>query len=73
MLKTFEELYDDEEICSYCSQTDYGECKSYVTPSGFYSCEGSWCDEAYEAYLEENETTADIVNYASKVKLIIEE
>ena len=71
MLKTFEEMCDDMEICNYCSQTDYGEHKSYVTPSGFYSCEGSWCDEAYEAYLEENETNADIVNYASKVKLII--
>lgn len=73
MLKTFEEMCDDMEICNYCSRTDYGEHKSYVTPSGFYSCEGSWCDEAYEAYLEENETNADIVNYASKVKLIIEE
>lgn len=72
LLKTFQELCDEESLCTYCSRTDYGENKSYVTPTGFYSCEGSYCEEAYEAYLEENETNADIVNYASKVKLIEE-
>jgi hypothetical protein len=40
-------------ICNYCSRTDYGECKSGVTPNGYWSCEGSWCNEAYECYLEE--------------------
>ena len=41
----------------------------YSTPNGYYACEGSWCDEAYEAYLEEENTTENIVKYASLVKL----
>ena len=68
-LQTFEELCDSMEICNYCSATDYGECKSYTTPNGYYACEGSWCNEAYEAYLEEENTTDNIVKYASLVKL----
>lgn len=73
MLKTFEEMCDDESICSFCSPTDYGERKSCITPNGYWSCEGGWCKEAYESYLDENETTANIVRYASKVKLLNKE
>lgn len=62
-------MCDSEEICSYCSYTEYGEYKSGVTPSGYWSCEGSWCKDAYEDYLDENETTENIVKYASVVKL----
>lgn len=72
LLKTFEELCDKEGLCKYCYRTDYGESASYVSPTGVHFCEGRYCEEAYEAYLEENETNADIVNYASKVKLIEE-
>ncbi len=59
----------DEDICNYCYRTDYGECKSCATPNGYISCEGAFCDEAYESYLEENEVTENIVRYATKVKL----
>lgn len=69
ILKTFQELCDSEEICNYCYCTDYGEHKFYSTPNGCWFCEGSWCDEAYEAYLEEENTTENIVKYASLVKL----
>ena len=69
MLKTFEEMCDDESICSYCLPTDYGEHKSCITPNGYWSCEGEWCKDAYESYLDENRTTVNIVKYASKVKL----
>lgn len=73
-LQTFEELCDSMEICNYCSATDYGERASYVTGSGTYvSCEGSFCTQAYDAYLDENETTENIVKYASLVKLINKE
>lgn len=70
MIKTFEELCDDESICDYCSRTDYGEHNSSVSPSGYWSCEGSWCDESYESYLDNENITKNIVKYASKVKLI---
>ena len=69
MLQTFEEMCDSEEICSYCSHTEYGEYKSGVTPNGYWSCEGSWCKDAYEDYLDENGTTDNIVKYASVIKL----
>ena len=69
MLKTFEEMCDDNSICNHCFRTDYGEHKSCITPNGYWCCEGVWCDEAYELYLDENETTENIVKYASMVKL----
>ena len=69
ILKTFEELCDDDTICDYCSATDYGEHKSYSTPNGYYMCEGTWCKDAYNAYLDNENTTDNIVKYASKVKL----
>ena len=70
MLQTLEEMCDIEEIFSYCSHTEYGEYKFGTTPNGYYSCEGSWCKDAYEDYLDENETTENIVKYASNVKLV---
>ncbi len=69
MLQTFEEMCDSEEICEYCSATDYGEHKSCYTPNGYWMCEGAWCKDAYDDYLDENETTENIVKYASVVKL----
>ncbi len=36
--KSFEELSDTEDLCSYCSRTGF--------------CEGRWCDEAYQNYLD---------------------
>ena len=69
MLKTFEELCSEESICNYCSATDYGEHKSCATPNGYWCCEGIWCKEAYEEYLDYNETSENIVRYASIVKL----
>ena len=38
--ESFEELSDTEDLCSYCSRTGF--------------CEGCWCDEAYQTYLDEN-------------------
>ncbi len=46
---TIEEL--EEELCSYCINTEYGEKKSYIYPGGYVSCEGCYCDEAYYEYL----------------------
>lgn len=36
--KSFEELSDTEDLCSYCSRTGF--------------CEEHWCDEAYQNYLD---------------------
>lgn len=47
---TIEEL--DEQLCNYCSRTEYGEKRSCSTPNGYWSCEGAWCDEAYTEYLD---------------------
>jgi hypothetical protein len=69
LLKTFKEMCDDESICDYCSATDYGENKSFSTLNGYYMCEGTWCKEAYESYLDNEDTTENIVKYASKIKL----
>lgn len=73
MLRTYEEMCDDESICDYCSRTDYGEYKFSSTPDGYWSCEGSWCKESYDAYLDNEDTTENIVKYASKVRLLNKE
>lgn len=53
--KSFEELSDTEDLCSYCSDTDFGEHKYDISSRwGMVSCEGCWCDEAYQTYLDEN-------------------
>lgn len=72
-LKTFEEMYDDESICDYCYRTDYGEHKSCITPSGYSSCEGTWCKECYDTYLDENDANENLVKYQNCVKLINKE
>jgi hypothetical protein len=70
MLKTFEEMCDEELICNYCIPSDYGEHKAYHTPSGYYMCEGAWCDEAYREYLENENATENLVKYQNSVKLL---
>lgn len=45
---------DCDDLCGYCHRTDYGSKAFGVTPNGYYSCEGAWCGEAYESYLEDN-------------------
>ena len=53
--ESFEELSDTEDLCQYCSNTDYGEHKYDISSRwGMVSCEGCWCDEAYQTYLDEN-------------------
>ena len=54
MLKTFDELSDEESLCKYCSATDYGEHKSCITPNGYYWCEGAHCEDAYRELEEMN-------------------
>lgn len=51
---SIDELLDIEELCQYCSDTGYGEYKTYGTPNGPVMCEGRFCDKAYQEYLDEN-------------------
>ena len=44
--KSFKELCDTGEICDYCQYSSHG----------LYLCEGRFCDETYEAYLDKNFT-----------------
>ena len=46
----------DEELCSYCEQTEWGERRSYGTPTGPVMCEGAFCGQAYDLYLDEHFT-----------------
>ena len=73
ILKTFQEMGDDETICDYCHPTDYGEYKFVHTPNGYDTCEGTWCQEAYDSYLDENDATEKMVKYQNSVKLINKE
>lgn len=53
--ESFEKLFDVDGLCQYCSETDYGEHKYDISSRwGMVSCEGRWCDEAYQQYLDEN-------------------
>jgi len=73
MLETIEEL--DECLCKYCYRTDYGERKGGSTPNGYWSCEGSFCEETYESYLDDYsaehncDITHNVIKYMTKVKL----
>ena len=49
---TIDEMAD--ELCSlYCSDTYYGKHAMGCAPNGYYSCEGRYCDKAYQEYLEQ--------------------
>lgn len=53
--ESFEKLFDVDGLCQYCSETGYGEHKYDISSRwGMVSCEGCWCDEAYQQYLDEN-------------------
>ena len=45
---------DDQELCNYCADTEYGDVREVLTPTGMHYCEGRWCSNAYDLYLDEN-------------------
>lgn len=49
-LKTDDDLSDD--LCLYCPLDD-DEKGIHGVPNGYISCEGRYCQEAYEMYIEE--------------------
>ena len=54
-IKLQEEL--DEELCSYCPYTEYGQTEVNTGPHNM--CEGCRCDDAYENYKESWERDND--------------
>lgn len=52
-MKSKEDL--GEELCNYCPLEEY-EKGTQGIPSGYTSCEGCRCEEAYQIYLEEIES-----------------
>ena len=50
--ESMEEL--EELLCLSCEATEGGKYASYGTPNGPSFCEGAYCNEAYENYLDEN-------------------
>lgn len=62
--RAFEELQNPEFLCDYC--------EAYP---GHYSmgnmCEGGWCNNAYEAFLDEKEITDRVVKIAMKTEVKI--
>ena len=59
-------MAEDESLCEYCDADPGWHLDGSGSP---YCCEGAYCKGAYERYLDENETTENIVKYASVVKL----
>lgn len=49
---TEDELND--ELCSYCEETEWGTRAVYGTPNGCVMCEGAFCGKAYSFYLDEH-------------------
>jgi len=59
-INTFEEMDDGESLCKYCAYTQYGEySNSCVTPHGFVSCEGNFCEDAYSYYVDDQENNKE--------------
>lgn len=58
-MKTVEQLGD--ELCKYCKDTDFGDNKEYTSADNYWSCEGRWCDKAYQNYLEENNLENELI------------
>lgn len=68
-LETFQDMCDDETICQYCLRTGYGEYKQSWNGNGYDFCEGAWCKESYERYLDDFGATENLVKYQNKVTL----
>ncbi len=56
MKKTMGEL--DTELCTHCPLPKEAQ-GTHGTPNGYYSCEGRYCKEAYETYLEDESEETD--------------
>lgn len=49
MVRSMEDMGD--ELCDFCSCPDENK-GMHLGPNGPYGCEGRWCGEAYDYYLE---------------------
>lgn len=66
MYRTLEEMAEDESLCEYCDAEPGWHSTGGGDP---ICCEGRWCGEAYDRYLDENGFTENIVKYAEAVRI----
>ncbi len=69
IIRDIKEMAEDESLCEYCDAEPGWHSNGCGEP---YSCEGSWCKEAYERYLEDIGVTDTVVKIAKKTKVTIE-
>lgn len=69
MLQTFEEITEIECLCEYCDADPGWHSDGGGNP---YCCEGAYCEEAYERYLDDLGISDTVVKIAKKTKVTIE-
>lgn len=69
IIRNIEEMAEDESLCEYCDSEPGWHMSGSGTP---YSCEGSFCKEAYDRYLDELEVSERAVIIKNKTKVTIE-
>jgi len=69
VLQTLEEMAEDESLCKYCDAAPEWHSDGGGNP---YCCEGAYCKEAYERYLDDLDISDTVVKIAKKTKVTIE-
>ena len=69
IIRDIEEMAEDESLCEYCHAEPGIFPDSYGNPC---SCEGLYCSDAYEKYLDENGFSKRAVKVKDKTKVTIE-
>ena len=69
IIRDIEEMAEDESLCEYCD-ADPGWHSSYT--GDMYCCEGAYCEEAYDRYLDDLGVSERAVNIMKSVKVTIE-
>lgn len=62
-------MTEDESLCEYCDAEPGWHSTSGGDP---VCCEGTWCEEAYECYLDELDISDRVVKIKNKTKVTIE-
>lgn len=68
-LRDIGEMAEDESLCEYCDSRPGWHSTGGGDP---YCCEGAWCKEAYERYLDDLGVTHRTVQIKKKTKVTIE-
>jgi len=69
IIRELEEMAEDESLCEYCDADPGWHSDGGGSP---YCCEGAYCKEAYERYLDDLGISDTVVKIAKKTKVTIE-